>query len=102
MNKQVYGEMIVDQIINGYKSSEEYRDEARAFIYKWFINIVNHKIGEVGCIFAQSGMDEEAKKEFIDNMEKWKDLKEKLDYMFSWLDESYCKTLFPSNINIDN
>lgn len=34
MDREKYGKIIVDQIINDYKSSKEFSDEARRFIYR--------------------------------------------------------------------
>lgn len=102
MDRKKYGEIIVDQIINDYKNSAEFRDDAARFMYRWFMQILNYKTASLGDSFVQTingAYDQEdAKKMFMEGMEKYNDLKAKMDMLYDLLTDEHNKTLYPSNM----
>ena len=99
MDRKKYGEIIVDQIINDYKNSSEFRDYARDFIYRWLTIILNFKTANLGDSFVQKSTDclelpEDVKKEFLEGMTKYNDLRAKMDELFDMLQAN--NHLYPS------
>lgn len=106
MDREKYGKIIVDQIINDYKNSEEFRSDAAKFMYRWFMCILNHKTVSLGDHFIQTmggklEIQGSAKSEFVEGMTKYNDYKAKLEELYNMLDDDYNKTLYP-NISTDN
>lgn len=101
MDRKKYGEIIVDQIINDYKNSKEFRDDAIAFIFKWLTNIINYRIANVGLDLSLSNLDKEAQKEFIKGMEKNNDLKEKIFDAYHLLTSEENQDFYPSHVSGD-
>ena len=103
MDRKKYGEIIVDQIINDYKNSAEFRNDAARFMYRWFMQILNYKTASLGDLFVQTienkfVVPEDSKKNFMEGMEKYSDLKAKMDMLYDLLTDEHNKTLYPSNI----
>ena len=90
MDREKYGKIIVDQIINDYKNSKEYKQDAINYIYRWLTCILNYKAAGVGDCFVRDihgcmEVTEESKKKFMDGMEKYNDLRDKMDTLFKML-----------------
>ena len=101
MDKKMYGEFIVNEIINNYKSSEEYRNDARNFVYRWLMNIIYYKSAGVGDNFVKSvcdGISDEVKCSFVSDFEKWTDMRTKLGEIFDLLNDEHGRELFPQEL----
>lgn len=94
MDRKKYGEIIVNQIINDYRNSKEYRQDAANYIYRWLTCILNYKTADLGNCFVNGLNDtmkvpEENQQKFMDGMEMYNDLREKMNTLFKMLfDES--------------
>ena len=93
MDRKKYGEIIVNQIINDYRNSKEYREDAANYVYRWLTCILNYKTADLGRMFEFSlkhnadhiAVSEENKQKFMDGMEKYNDLREKMNTLFNML-----------------
>ena len=104
MDRKKYGEIIVDQIINDYKSSKEFSDDARRFVYRWLDIILNFKIAGLGDNLARNlegknEVTEEEKNKFIVGMAEYGRLKENMDKLFDLMDTDEAGTFRPIPIN---
>lgn len=100
MDKNKYGEIIVNQIINAYKNSEEFTRDASDFMRNWLTSIINAKTAQAGDTFVleTSGgktITEEAQNEFMSRMSKYKELKTKLDDLYELLNDEVAETFRP-------
>lgn len=100
MDRKKYGEIIVDQIINDYKNSKEFRGDACNLIYRWLTTIINYKTASLGNAFVEKTptcleLSEDAKKEFIEGMTKYNDLRAKMDELFDMLHDESNRDLYP-------
>ena len=103
MDRKKYGEIIVDQIINDYKNSKEFRDDARHFLYRWLTTIINYKVANLGDNFVQQFktsdvLPEDEKKVFMEGMDKYNDLRAKMDELDAMLDDEANIDMYPSFI----
>lgn len=92
MDRKKYGEIIVDQIINDYRNSKEYRQDATNYIYRWLTCILNYKTADLGSNFVNGLNDtmtvpEENQQKFMDGMEMYNDLREKMNTLFKMLSD---------------
>ncbi len=104
MDRKKYGEIIVDQIINDYKSSKEFSDDARRFVYRWLDIILNFKIAGLGDnlvrnLEGKNEVTEEEKNKFIVGMAEYGRLKENMDKLFDLMDTDEAGTFRPIPIN---
>ena len=107
MDREKYGKMIVDQIINNYKSSKEFSDDARRFIYRWLDIILNYKIAGLGDNFARkfdlkNEATEEEKDKFVVGMAEYNRLKENMDKLFDLMDTDEAYSMCPIPIIYEN
>lgn len=92
MDRKKYGEIIVDQIINDYRNSKEYRQDAANYIYKWLTCILNYKTADLGNNFVNGlngtmTVPEENQQKFMEGMEMYNDLREKMNTLFKMLSD---------------
>lgn len=104
MDRKKYGEIIVDQIINDYKSSKEFSDDARRFVYRWLTCILNYKTADLGNCFVNGLNDtmivpEENQQKFMEGMKMYNDLRENMDKLFDLMDTDEADTFRPIPIN---
>ena len=85
MDRQKYGEMMVNQIIEDYKLSDDFKRDAVEYVYRNIINHMNYREGHTADILATSNFSEEAQNEFMNSMAKFKGLKNSLNTLFSQL-----------------
>ena len=90
MDRKKYGEIIVNQIINDYRNSKEYRQDAANYIYRWLTCILNYKTADLGNMFTKGLNDtmtvpEENQQKFMDGMEMYNDLRAKMNTLFKML-----------------
>lgn len=75
MDKKVVGEKIVEDIINRYILSDEFKMDAMHYVYKRIFDEYNSLIAECGHYFEHNGFNEfdsvkpEVAKKFQDDME---------------------------------
>lgn len=100
MDREKYGKIIVDQIINDYKSSKEFSDDARRFVYRWLNIILNYKIAGLGDnlvrnLEGKNEVTEEEKNKFLVGMAEYDCLKENMDKLFDLMDTDEADTFRP-------
>lgn len=104
MDRKKYGEIIVDQIINDYRNSKEFRDDARHFLYQWLTTIINYKVASLGDNFVQrfntsEVLSEDNEKMFMEGMDKYNDLRAKMDELDAMLDDEANIDMYPNFFN---
>lgn len=104
MDRKKYGEIIVDQIINDYKNSKEFRDDARHFLYRWLTCILNYKTADLGNCFVNGlngtmTVPEENQQKFMEGMDKYNDLRAKMDELDAMLDDEANIYMYPIFFN---
>lgn len=100
MDREKYGKIIVDQIINDYKSSKEFSDDARRFVYRWLNIILNYKIAGLGDnlvrnLEGKNEVTEEEKNKFLVGMAEYDSLKENMDKLFDLMDTDEADSVRP-------
>ena len=100
MDREKYGKIIVDQIINDYKSSKEFSDDARRFVYRWLDIILNYKIAGLGDnlvrnLEGKNEVTEEEKNKFLVGMAEYDRLKVNMDKLFDLMDTDEADTFRP-------
>lgn len=77
MNRKEYGEKIVNEIINDYKLSNDFRDDAIDYVYKEIFNKLNEICAQVGHDFMYNHtIDQDT---FMERMKNNTHLREVLD-----------------------
>lgn len=109
MDREKYGKIIVDQIINDYKNSKEFRDDARQFIYRWLDIIINYKTAGLGDKFVQQVstqdsepqyvLPEDAQKLFMEGMDKYNNLRTKMNELDAMLGDEANSNMYPHFFN---
>ena len=77
MNRKEYGEKIVNEIINDYKLSNDFRDDAVDYVYKEIFNKLNEICAQVGHDFMYNHTIDEG--EFMKKLNNNLHLREVLD-----------------------
>ena len=104
MDRKKYGEIIVDQIINDYKSSKEFSDDARRFVYRWLNIILNYKSAGLGDnivrnLEGKNEVTEEEKNKFVAGMAEYNRLRENIDKLFELMNTDEADSFRPIPIN---
>ena len=92
MDKQAYGELIVNSIITEYRNSKDYGKDAARYLYRWLKNIINARTANVGDQFLNDtngceNMTKDSVNKFMSDMAKNNDLGAKLDELFGLLSD---------------
>lgn len=102
MNRTELGKIMVDSIIDDYKASNEFSQDAINYVNKWFAQILNLKMAALGDKFAEelgkatnvAEVIEKTKAEFMNGMEKYNNMEKALIEAFEMLtgeDAEFCR-----------
>lgn len=83
MDRQKYGEMMVNQIIEDYKLSDDFKRDAVEYVYRKIMEHTNFSEAHTADILTTSNFSEEARNEFMNSMAKFKGLKNSLNTLFN-------------------